>query len=55
MSLPGDQWGKRWQVVLDTATSEVGKPDAETFDASTKVELPDHAIVLLEYVNPEAQ
>ena len=55
VSLPGDQWGKRWRVVLDTATSEVGRLDAEIFDASNKVELPDHSTLLLEHVDPDSE
>jgi glycogen operon protein len=53
VNLPAEQWGKRWRVLLDTATSEVNKLDAEFFDAATKVELPDHATMLLELMDPD--
>ncbi|MEO8694419.1 MAG: glycogen debranching protein GlgX [Acidimicrobiales bacterium] len=54
VSLPDDQWGKRWRVVLDTVTGQVGMPAAEMFDAATKVELADHTTMLLEFVEAEA-
>ena len=36
-----------------TTTGEIGKPDAEVYEASAKVELPAHSTILLEHVNDE--
>ena len=53
LTLPDEHWGTRWRVSIDSTTGEVSKPDAEVFEASAKIELIDHATVLLEHVDDE--
>jgi isoamylase len=54
MTLPGDGYGKRWQVVIDTASGVVAEPgadDATTVSAGWAITLVPRSLVVLQRVD----
>ncbi len=54
--LPEERWGRRWQLVLDTARDDGTGPGAtgEQYKAGEPIAVTDRAFVLLERVEPSA-
>ncbi|MCU1399986.1 MAG: glycogen debranching enzyme GlgX, partial [Acidimicrobiales bacterium] len=52
-TVPPEQWGEQWRCVLDTATGQVGAPEAAIATAGATVELVDRSLMLFVRVDED--